>query len=626
MSWSPKSFIRSLDQAFYQIERQFRFLQRIDKTVLNSETTAEIHVDEKSLVIPLIDEMKQICLADEAALILFNGSDYYFHQIDDGESTIIDQCPSWARQLVKKTSQQNVGLIRNKIENRLSIGVAINIDNVRYATMALSTTRIDARNSPLIDNETQRFLQQVGHQLSILTSSIFHKRLDRMRLSVAAALFKENVDPGEALGSALEKILEYMPKLHSIHKGRPPLIQLLSFKSAVDHLTILAAVGGESVEDRKVWMTDIGKPVLTSDSICGLLLDRSRQDGVDFLLTDPAKEYPNLYKAFAGSTIPHSELVVAVKNNGCVTAVLNFEHQSPDVFGELHIKYASETAAFLSPLIESTLNTMDEMREREASILYTMDGFLVRLNSMFVHKTAQKVPLVYNKLFNLAEDLKGTSLEKNARDAYKIFEEFQTLTNEFMHRAPQYIRKKSTDIIAAIKSAVKEFDSKKLDENNKTVITLHFPERAMHVYASLLLQEHIYNLISNALDAVSHRIELSTPPWLEGERGAIVISVAEKKMRDDKGMPIPGTRIVVRITDNGCGIPEENIMKITQYRFTTKKHGTGYGLPAAKDYIHSFGGGFDIGNRNDGCGAYVEFFLDEFDSKIHREDQTMKGQ
>jgi NO-binding membrane sensor protein with MHYT domain/nitrogen-specific signal transduction histidine kinase len=77
------------------------------------------------------------------------------------------------------------------------------------------------------------------------------------------------------------------------------------------------------------------------------------------------------------------------------------------------------------------------------------------------------------------------------------------------------------------------------------------------------------------------------------------------KGKDAKEMVTPNPRIHVvtrraahtieiTITDNGPGIPEENLQKILEPLFSTKSFGTGLGLPAVEKILEHHGGGLRI--------------------------------
>lgn len=48
--------------------------------------------------------------------------------------------------------------------------------------------------------------------------------------------------------------------------------------------------------------------------------------------------------------------------------------------------------------------------------------------------------------------------------------------------------------------------------------------------------------------------------------------------------------MIIKIRDNGCGIPDELKPRMFTPNFTTKTTGTGLGLAMVKNYINAFGG------------------------------------
>jgi signal transduction histidine kinase len=98
----------------------------------------------------------------------------------------------------------------------------------------------------------------------------------------------------------------------------------------------------------------------------------------------------------------------------------------------------------------------------------------------------------------------------------------------------------------------------------------------------------LVNLISNAKHALDQRAE--------GRRLILLIS-----HREDG-------RVRVEVTDNGEGIAPENLTKIFQHGFTTKKTGHGFGLHSGANAAREMGGSLTA--RSDGTGAGASFALD----------------
>jgi CheY-like chemotaxis protein len=96
------------------------------------------------------------------------------------------------------------------------------------------------------------------------------------------------------------------------------------------------------------------------------------------------------------------------------------------------------------------------------------------------------------------------------------------------------------------------------------------------------LRQVFLNLLLNAADAIPHRGEIEIASSVE----------------DDM--------IVVRVSDNGTGIPAEHIGRIFEPFFTTKgPHGTGLGLSTAREVVEGIGGSISATNRPGG-GAVFE--------------------
>jgi len=71
------------------------------------------------------------------------------------------------------------------------------------------------------------------------------------------------------------------------------------------------------------------------------------------------------------------------------------------------------------------------------------------------------------------------------------------------------------------------------------------------------------NIIKNATQAIP-----------EGVRGKIHVS-----------LEVPDDKLIVRIADNGCGIPDEIREKLFTPNFTTKSSGSGLGLAMVKNMV-----------------------------------------
>ncbi len=115
-------------------------------------------------------------------------------------------------------------------------------------------------------------------------------------------------------------------------------------------------------------------------------------------------------------------------------------------------------------------------------------------------------------------------------------------------------------------------------------------ENLPEVYCQLdEINQVILNMIINAAQAIEDK--LGKRP---GIKGLIRISTSRK-----------GEYAVIKIEDNGCGIPEENLQKIFDPFFTTKEvgRGTGQGLSIAYDIIVNKHNGMILVDSDPGKGS-----------------------
>jgi two-component system NtrC family sensor kinase len=96
-----------------------------------------------------------------------------------------------------------------------------------------------------------------------------------------------------------------------------------------------------------------------------------------------------------------------------------------------------------------------------------------------------------------------------------------------------------------------------------------------------MMQQVIFNLINNACQAMK-------------ERGEVKVSTE-----------IEGKAVVLKVSDQGCGVAETHRQKIFEPFFTTKKEGlgTGLGLSLSKKIVEAHGGEISLSEKRVGVGA-----------------------
>ncbi|NKB35104.1 MAG: response regulator [Pseudomonadales bacterium] len=122
---------------------------------------------------------------------------------------------------------------------------------------------------------------------------------------------------------------------------------------------------------------------------------------------------------------------------------------------------------------------------------------------------------------------------------------------------------------------------------------------------STQLQQVLLNLATNANHAIGD------------QAGKISISLCEEKVTEKlfltQGMVSAGKYIVLRVTDNGCGISEENIGRIFEPFYTTKKsEGTGMGMAMVYKIVRAHNGVINLSSTV-GAGTEISIYFPRYD-------------
>lgn len=139
-----------------------------------------------------------------------------------------------------------------------------------------------------------------------------------------------------------------------------------------------------------------------------------------------------------------------------------------------------------------------------------------------------------------------------------------------------------------------------VEEDKVINFTLNVPDELYTVYADRsLLTGALNNLVKNAIQSIPNDRE-----------GRIVVSLFK---RNDTA--------IIRISDNGTGIPKDIQDKIFSPNFTTKQYGSGIGLLITKNIIQSVNGKIYFETvENEGTDFFVELDIQSTELPINSEN------
>lgn len=437
------------------------------------------------------------------------------------------------------------------------------------------------------------------------------RKFDFVQKKLIEEFFNCDLATSEAWKVIARSATLFLPSFAPFKIDPPPLCQILTYKTGDKYIVMRGGQPGEAVSS--TYYERIAIPLKVDETICGIPIEKD----IEFLLTDPSSEYPDRYQSYLyDKQIAKSELVFTIRSNSKIIAILNIEHPEKDVFTNYCIESVRRSTTTLSPFVKAVLEREEKQRRKEISLLYIMTEILRRMASLYRHKIGQlllKSRLTINKISTNAKV--SIQIKDDLDYLTEFINEFDDKSKAFLSDLPNYIKYQNIGVSYAINQAIKELDAQNLEQKDKIKILVSKLDKEIFVYASQMLKEHIYNLVNNSVIAIKQRISR-----LEQESGEINISIKRVKMTDTisnkKKSP---ARIFVKITDNGGGVDAKLYPHIGDFGFTTRREmgGTGYGLPAAREYIQSVnGGGFKTLNK-EGEGFEISFFLQEFDPTFH---------
>jgi PAS domain S-box-containing protein len=128
------------------------------------------------------------------------------------------------------------------------------------------------------------------------------------------------------------------------------------------------------------------------------------------------------------------------------------------------------------------------------------------------------------------------------------------------------------------------------------------------------LSASVMNLVINARDAMQNG-------------GTLIIETRNEKVSEAEADEfldlVAGDYLMISVTDDGCGIPRDNLARVLEPFFSTKSKtaGTGLGLSMAYGFTRQSGGNITVYSE-EGIGTTVKLYLPRIDAATHAEAST----
>jgi signal transduction histidine kinase/uncharacterized membrane-anchored protein YhcB (DUF1043 family) len=247
-------------------------------------------------------------------------------------------------------------------------------------------------------------------------------------------------------------------------------------------------------------------------------------------------------------------------------------------------------------LLATTFNTLTDSIatfQREAAQRERLSS-LGRMSTIVAHEIRNPLMIIKGALRQLThEGATDADIREAATDIDGEIERLNRVVNEVLDFArPIRFDRALTDLNALCRDAAAAVVAAQADP---PVVTILDPTVPWLETDSERLRTVLVNLLTNARESVLAR---TIPDAAAVSRAAVTLSTARVGER----------RVAIAVADRGIGIGADDLPRIFDPYFTTRRAGTGLGLPIAKNIIDGLGGTITV-TSTPGAGTSIRIEL-----------------
>ena len=325
---------------------------------------------------------------------------------------------------------------------------------------------------------------------------------------------------------------------------------------------------------------DSREPTATAAATPTALVLQSRTERLGFLRT----VYAALALAAATAVLLAVGLSYAVARTitrplGAITATMREVAATGDLTRKIPLREPSAWQDEDARLLATTFNTLTDSVarfQREASQKERLLS-LGRLSTVIAHEVRNPLMIIKATLRSLRPESPAADIREAVTDIDEEVDRLNRIVHDVLDFAkPPSMLREPADLVrlchdAATAATVGGGPAIDLEMPGAPLVASTDPER---------LRTALVNVLSNARQAVDAQ-EGATPRTVNGHDAPAVLLALD---RPDAG------HVRLRISDRGTGIAPEHLSQVFEPYFTTRRTGTGLGLPIARNIVEGLGG------------------------------------
>ncbi len=250
--------------------------------------------------------------------------------------------------------------------------------------------------------------------------------------------------------------------------------------------------------------------------------------------------------------------------------ITNYVSISTDITKEKEIQ--EQLVRVEDELLKQNKTLLSQVERKSAELVKSERlATIGTMASRIAHDLKQPLTIMYTYAEMLTPEilskLDSKDKEKWLRLQNSIFDMNRIIEDVLDFARTTEIKKKKSSLLSIMRLALNHVKS-------SYGIEINLPEKDISLNCdSRKIEGVMSNLLNNAVQA------------LDGQ-GEIDVSVS-----------LDSKFVTIQIKDSGSGIPDENLDKIFEPMFTTKKTGTGLGLVICKSIVEQHGGSISVSNK-----------------------------